>query len=845
MTAFMRTRPGQILIAVCGSLALLLVLIFPFRSLYYQQRNIMAVPSDLDETVVKYYADQGFTMESHSQWALLRYLKAGPQYVVTSDALATSAQKANKAGIFIRLYPETVVVGWKDTGSPALKLTEFTQLIQRHEQVYLDQGVSRLELMAALSLNSPTSSPAHQSRRQSFDSSKGLRLLSALHRSGRLEVGKTLGALSQAMSRGALCLTTDTRLASLSGDAAPSRYVVPHTLLYWRGVWERNPHLNPESERLRPLPSNLLSAERFPSLSLLDSPAGTSNPYNLAHEVSNIAAFQDFVWEMSRVDQSYGVSTNWQASNENFKLAGFIVTLGIIVFWAAWRFWTSSSAFVRRAVLLQALLFACWILARILKHATMGAFERYCWYFYYVPIISTLVIIFFVTNHSIFPRLPGYKVLSRVVVVIWGCLLLGVFTNDLHHQLLIIGRGDTKVDYAYGPLYYVYYLVVVVLSIGIIATLLRGLRGHWRKLLYLVLPLVALGFTYSALYTMRVWLIRGTENVEFYILMFLLLWEMLYLIGILKQNFGYVDFFNDSTVPIRILDSNWKTRFSTTSTAPLNKKILRGLQLGNNPYTFKVSKQEDSGFVSQAEWRVVERPLQGGHVLYAIDLSQVRELEMALTRLRKQEKQQTDMLTIEYESLEEFGFSRKLQGLYNRLEELMQSSLDEVLAEAKHLDGSLPESAKRRALRSIKLHLGYAKRASLLVLQSTEKQTVSLNLLTTFLSQACTDFSSRDVHVGLKGPIEGYISQGLALSVLEATYRTFKSALDLRPAVGFLRFDLDSQASRATLSWAWDVQLAAFPQLATILDWPQADSSLERVEDAFHLTTVLCQKGES
>ncbi|MST48674.1 hypothetical protein [Mobiluncus porci] len=821
-----------VLVPAVAILSILALLASPFKSLYYQQSDTMAVPDYFDAGLADFYAAQGLKVERHSQWALLKFLRAGSTYVVTSDVIAASAQQAKLGATFTPLYPETVVVAWMpETCCQHLELRDFSELTARSETIYLDQGVSRLELMGALSLEP-------QGKTQRFDAQRGEEIVNRIRAEKRLHIGSSLAELAAALERGELCLTTDIRAGLAQSHPDQVRLQAPHSVTYRKGIWKRHDNNQAGRGALPQPPAELRENANATPLGAPTNP-GTAAGFDSASPVTNLKSFQEFVWRIGLVNQNYGSSLIWEEANEAIELTFFLITLGVIVFWAGWHFWSSSAAFVRRGVLLQALLFAAWILARIIKHASIGVVERIAWYFYYVPIITSLLIIFLVINHSAQVKIPGYAVISKIAVGAWLALLLGVFTNDIHHQLLIFGNGDSKIDYEYGPLYYGYYLVALLMIGAILFTLFYSLRGLRTKVLLGILSLVGLGLLYSVAYTLRIPLIRETENVQFYILMFLAAWEMLYIVGALKHNIGYVRLFQEAKVPIRLLDRDWHTRFATAAADPLDRQVLEAIRAGTNPYLLTRPDPDAPSDSPGRLWRIEAQPLAAGQILFDTDMTEVRSLEATLRALRNREQHQTDLLTNEYETLRRLGVSRLASSLYNRLDGLMEWSLAEVENLAVSLDEPLDDFSRWRTLRAIKLNLGYAKRAGLLVTQSTELETVSLNLLTTFLSQSCTDFSSRNVSVAIQGPISGFISQDLALSVLEALHRTLNSVLDLQTAVGLVRLEIANHGTQGVLSWVWEVEPSAFSKLAQILTWDEARSSLERADESFHLTTCI------
>lgn len=179
-----------------------LVLIFaPLRTISFQTEYTMAVPTGFDQRLTDYYQRNGIKVEPHSEWSLLKLLRSGPAYVITSEVMANSAQKSEPDGRFTKLYPESIVLASRAT--KVKSITDFQKLADGTKTIYLDQGVSRLELMSALALRHDSAGT------QVFSAAQAKGLLNNINRQGRLQTGTSPQDLEQALRRGWFCLTTD------------------------------------------------------------------------------------------------------------------------------------------------------------------------------------------------------------------------------------------------------------------------------------------------------------------------------------------------------------------------------------------------------------------------------------------------------------------------------------------------------------------------------------------------------------------------------------------------------------------------------------------------------------
>lgn len=807
----------HLIFSILLGLSLLGLIFVPLRTVTIETNNVIAVPNGFDSRLSDFFRGQGLTVENRSEWALLKEFRSGSTYVVTNETLAHAAMKAQSEAAFDYLYPESVVLASKKPQTEFI--TDIRWLSDSPEIIYLDQGVSRFELMSVLALNFNSNDEV-----QTFSTKQGAQLLQGLRRQGRLRTGSSPQDLQTALDRGYLCLTTDRRSVLATLNSSRLHYAKFPTLTFNMGVWARQKSKPEGLFSLETPPPEFLSAVDYPSLSMDFRESINAEP------ITELAAFVQFTWDQSFSNDTYGGSWEWENTNEAYQIATFIALLGLLSFWAGWRFWTATSLYVRRAVLVQAGVLSLWILARVIKHALPGVYERYAWYYYYVPVYSTMTIFFFVISHSCRRKPPGYRIMRTLVLAAGAALMLMVFTNDLHHLLLRFGQGESGVDYQYGPGYYAYYLAVVVVFFMILYVALWGFKGKRLRLLLGLGVLFAFIVAYSLAYTMRVPFIRATENVQIYCIYFLFAWEILFFIGLIPQNRGYIRFFKKSKLPIEIVDCDWKPRFATSAPLSLDESVRKRLQAGDSP----VLVSENTDGVTRKLY-CQTRPVTAGHVIWETDVTAVQELEISLAAIREREAHQTKVLSSEYDALLQMKESAKAPLLYDRLDELMNGALGRVQANAQRLNASLDKQELFVLLRSIKMDLGYAKRAGLLTLRHFEDKEISVNALTTLLSQSCTDFSYANALAGLHGPTSGVIRSDLALRCLEGLHRGLACLVSFPDIAVFINFVVSADGQSAQLNWILDISTDQVCFLEPVSSWPGAETRTNLEDDVVNL----------
>ncbi|WP_307737188.1 hypothetical protein [uncultured Varibaculum sp.] len=799
---------AHLLFSLVLTLAALALFLIPFGTSVHAN-NVIAVPNDFDSRLNDYFVSQGLRVEAHSEWSLLKQIRSGANYVITNETMANAAKKSEPDASFIPLYPYSIVLTAKTAKVSAIQ--NLHDLTRNPDKIYLDQSVGRLDIMSALALTFNPQIPGSQT----FSAPQAKQLLQEIRQQGRLLTGSSLPELRKALDNGYFCLTTDARSIQAASDSSGLYYGSFPTVTFQEGVWQRHSFDRNQNQQLAPPPAELFSYVNYPSLSPSFLQQINARP------VSNLAEFERFTWNQSLSNDSYQGSWEWKNTNESYEVGAFICLLCLLSFWAGWRFWTTVSPYVRWAVLIQAALLSFWILARIIKHSLPGVYERYAWYYYYVPIYGTMMILFFVISHSTRSLPPAYRSLRTLVIAMGTGLMLLVFTNDFHHLLLRFGKGESGVDYQYGPVYYLYYLAVLLVFAIIVYVTIWSFKGNRIR------PLLALGalfsfiLLYSIAYTIRIPLVRASETVQIYCIYFLLAWEILFFIGVIPQNRGYTRFFNKAKLPIEIVDHDWNPRFSTAIPLSLNSSIKNRLKTINKPLLLT----DTSGTFPRTLY-CQTRPINSGHVIWETDVTAVNELEKMLAAIREQEAHQTKLLSSEYEALLQMEESSYAPQLYDRLDLLMDSALDRVQKNTAHLSCHLDKGELAQLLRSIKLDLGYAKRAGMLTLSQFQSEELAVNVLTTLLSQSCTDFSYANTLAGLSGPTTGTIRSEVALHCLEGLHRILDCLLSLSEVAIFINLAVSNQGYQAHMNCIFDIPTAQLQVLQPLLSWSGAKSKL-------------------
>lgn len=135
-------------------------------------------------------------------------------------------------------------------------------------------------------------------------------------------------------------MTTDRRAAQ--SPAGPSAHYAPApTLTAQIGIWQRSPNGINGTSPLATLPPGFFSPLDYPST----NPAFREQIH--AETVTHLNNYEEFIWNASLYNDTYGGSWGWENTNEAYELGGFIALLVFLSFWAGWRFWTATFTYVR------------------------------------------------------------------------------------------------------------------------------------------------------------------------------------------------------------------------------------------------------------------------------------------------------------------------------------------------------------------------------------------------------------------------------------------------------------------------------------------------------------------
>ena len=388
---------------------------------------------------------------------------------------------------------------------------------------------------------------------------------------------------------------------------------------------------------------------------------------------------------------------------------------------------------VRRYLLGISGLMVLWLLLRSIKYAVNpGAFYRYLWYGYQLPMlfIPTLSVLLVMSlGHAENYRPPRW---TRAMYFLAGGLLLLVLTNDLHQWVFTFPNGVmSDLDYGYGAGYYFELAWELLCAAWAMALILIKCRlPHSR--VYLSLPLIPFAFSVAYVYAyvtkiQWVWVLAGDLTVA-QCLMFAGIFESCIQCGLIQSNLGYDELLEATTLPVQITDGDFSTKhISAAMEHPLLHSQLR--QITEN------TMRLDSNTLLK------HHPLRHGYAFWKEDISELNQLEEELEQTRDELRDIGDLLAAENAQQ-----ARLLQLTEkNRLYDMMETQtapqiamLQERLTELKKTKD--PDSA-RRLLGQITIIGTYIKRRNNLIFVGVQRGAISMQELRLCLNESAENLN--------------------------------------------------------------------------------------------------------
>ena len=448
--------------------------------------------------------------------------------------------------------------------------------------------------------------------------------------------------------------------------------------------------------------------------------------------------------------------------------ADMMIYSGLILFWiqSARRRLLPSPA--STCMQLSALLMLMFLVLRTVKYRVAYMAEllkRYCWYFYYVPIIlvPTLFLIssfYFGNGPEMHSRLKKYSLLVGMI------LTFGVITNDLHHLAfmpdpdvtIFIGVSGT---YTHGVLFYAAYIWAGCMIAAGVVHLLRTtyrMRG-WKKairpfLCVLLIPLL----TAENEILFAAGLPQPFLMQE--ILIFCMIGVQEYCIrnGLLPHNADYETVFPHLEIPVIITDQTFAPVYRTPVSVTTDSTYLR---------------QAVGSFVyPDPDTRLSGIGIKAGYAFFAEDESGLNHLNEELQDANDILSMENELLTREQELIAESDAIRKRNALYTRAAQAVYPAQKRISALLETAKPNTPSF--RKDMTRILFMTAFVKRKANFVMLEADQGAISAEELTAAMNESFHYLSYCGIHTAAR------ITIGSSMTCQEAMaiYDCFEAAAE-------------------------------------------------------------------
>lgn len=279
--------------------------------------------------------------------------------------------------------------------------------------------------------------------------------------------------------------------------------------------------------------------------------------------------------------------------------------------------------------------------------------DRICWYLYYLVFIAVPLFSF----HAAVGISRERKFCNIVLKIAWvfGILLTaGTATNGLHSMLLTF-TGEGTADH--GWLYYALVIYSVLLSLGVLAVLIRCCRlSQCRRQIFIPLLMSGAGMALLVWYNIaggspKIFETKLFYTQDAYALITTGLWEGCIIIGLLPSNSDYQQLFGQSHINAVLKDTNDSVWYSSV----------------------QVQTDEDGADLIEHQ-----KAVAGGSIAWTEDIHAIRSLQNELAGANEILEEENDLIEEENRiTAERLQYEIKNR-LYDEIAAHTHSQLEEI-----------------------------------------------------------------------------------------------------------------------------------------------------------------------
>lgn len=385
----------------------------------------------------------------------------------------------------------------------------------------------------------------------------------------------------------------------------------------------------------------------------------------------------------------------------------------LVLIWAVTINYRVVNKKVRQLMLFTAALFMLSFFLQMFRYRVFESFEtacRYFWYGYYVPLLLVPVLFLFVCLYLHLQEDEKPNKLWLLMLIPSLILILLVMTNDFHELIFIFPEGKSlgsTSSYSYGALYYaIYAWVIAVLVLALFISIRKCHIPGIRRKLWIPLYFA----TYSILIVLNIF---GMPSINDIVIWLFIECFAMVIIGM-----------EEACIQLGLIPANSSYRAIARLA---NKPFIIKDESGTPVYSSENAKET---FRRQENIQIHTKPIKGGSVSWAVDLSDRMRLNHEIEKATESIESRNEYLQTENSIKEEQSRLNSKNALYNQIAEIVMPQLNSI----EHL---LEDVEDNKKLAKIAFLNAYIKRRSNMELLKVDLKNYPSEELASAIRESC------------------------------------------------------------------------------------------------------------
>lgn len=468
----------------------------------------------------------------------------------------------------------------------------------------------------------------------------------------------------------------------------------------------------------------------------------------------------------------------------------FCSYLADIIFFSLLVAWTISiririvQPFVRRNLILVAVLLILWLLIRMVKYRFFDERDvanRYLWYAYYIPQCLVPPVVLLAALGIERKNDKPISAFAYLIFVPAVLLILLIFTNDLHRKVFSFQPGfeNFSKDYRHEFGFFIAIgWIVGMTAVWVIVLFAKCSVSACRKRKRI--PIFAFSLCAIVCCLCFKFATASYKVPELISFSFIVIFESCIGIGLFPSNENYTEYYNLSKVSSVITDKDLRIAVRSQDAPSLS---------------FEQLKEASRGYVMIDEnTRLSSRGISGGRVFWTENLSAINELNARLADVNELLSEENDLVAYENELKEKKARIEQKNKLYESILALVADELSSAKSYLGQIDENSPDFEEK--MRLVCVLAAYIKRRSNLAVIEERRKTMDVKEIAVSLNESLRYLSDCGVATSLTVVGEGEFPSRRCILLYEFFEKCVRRAL---PAVSGILVSLSANSERLSL----------------------------------------------